>query len=137
MSAESVLGALGLREFLAEDFLAVQLVVMAGTAAFFVFSMAMMIMAARSAGSARRARKDAEAQFRKAQDVLVEARQISAQIERAAGRRMAADAHAPIRVGAKDTTPEAEVEIIAENLDAATEAATVPKSLLRRSPRRR
>ncbi len=156
MSAESVLSTLGLGELLARDFLAVQLVILAATGGLFAMSLAMMIMAARSAGGARKARTDAEAQLRSAQDFVVEARQLSAQIERGASRPVASAAASPppIRVSARETTPEAEIEIInarhddgaaspAErklgnrNLDAAKEAATVPKSLLGAFRRRR
>lgn len=145
MNAEAVLQSLGLGEVLSRDVLGVQLAVLAATAALFVFSLAMMIMAARSAGGARKARRDAESCLRHAQDVVVEARQLSAQIDRA-GARANPDGGAPIRVGARETTPEADIEVIGlnkssavstRNLDAAKESSTVPKGLLGRSPRRR
>ena len=149
MSAESVVTMLGLGDLLGRDLLAVQIIVLGATAGLLVLSMAMMIMAARSAGGARRARLEAEAQMRSAQDLVVEARQISVQIDRGEAKRSAASDHPkrPIRVSARETTPEAEVEIISgkhrcgadssaerdlksRNLDVATEAATVPKGLL-------
>lgn len=144
MTAEAVLQSLGLSEMLSRDVLGVQLAVLAATAALFVFSLAMMIMAARSAGGALKARREAESYLRHAQDVIVEARQLSAQIERAAARSKDNNA-APVRVSARETTPEADVEVIGlnksnavstRNLDAAREASTVPKGLLGRSPRR-
>lgn len=150
MSAESVIGALGLGDLLARDFISVQLVILTATAALFALSLTMMVMAARSAGGARRARGEAEALLRSAQDSVVEARQLSAKIERA-GERIRSEAAverrhgAPVRVSARETTAEADVEILdlkgsevvsARNLEAARESATVPKGLLGRSRRR-
>lgn len=145
MSAESVVRLLGLGELLGGDFLAVQLLVLAATAGLFAMSLALMIFAARSAGGARKARIEAEAHMRSAQDLVVEARQLSAQIDRASSRNNASTDYAaakPIRVGSRETTPEAEVEIIeakhgSRNLDVAKEAATVPKNLLGAFRRRR
>ena len=145
MSAEGVLGALGLGELLARDYLAVQLIVLGATGGLFALSLAMMVMAARSAGGARKARGDAEALLRNAQDVVVEARQLSAKMERAGAKSASAERHGqPVRVSARQTTDEAEIEILdlkhadlsSRNLDAAKESATVPKGLLGRSRRR-
>ncbi len=131
-------------EFLGRDVLGVQFVILAATAALFVLSLAMMIMAGRSAGGARKARLEAESHLRGAQDVVVEARQLSAQIDRAAAR-VKGDGAQPIRVSARETTPEADIDIIdlnksnavsSRNLDAAKEAASVPKGLLGRARRR-
>lgn len=146
MSADSIVSALGLSEMLAQDFLSVQLLILAATALLFALSIAMMILAARSAGGARKYRLEAETILRGAQDVMVEARQISAKIERAAispspGVSMSNRASAPIRVSARETTDEAEIEILdlkhadvikSRDLDAARESATVPRGLLRR-----
>jgi hypothetical protein len=143
MSAESVVTALGLGELFATDMLAVQLVILAATVAAFVFSLALMVMAGRAASSAKRARVEAEGLLRSAQDFAVEARQIAAKIEKG-GERVAAAAEEkprvspPTRVSARETTPEAEVEIItlkeqdraARNLEAAKDAASVPSKLL-------
>lgn len=143
MNAEAVLQSLGLGEVLSRDVLGVQVAVLTATAALFVFSLAMMIMSARSAGGARKARHEAESYLRHAQDVVVEARQLSAQIERATARSK--DNAAPVRVSARETTPEADIEVIdlnkpnavsTRNLDAAKESSTVPKGLLGRSRRR-
>lgn len=144
MNAEAISQTLNLGEFVGRDVLGVQLAVLAATAALFVFSLAMMIMAARSAGGARKARLEAENHLRIAQDVVVEARQLSAQIERASAHAKP-DGAAPIRVSARTTTPEADIEFIdagkssalsSRNLDAAKESATVPKGLIGRSRRR-
>lgn len=143
MSAESVVTALGLGELFATDILAVQLVILAATVAAFVFSLALMVMAGRSASTARRARVEAEGLLRSAQDFAVEARQLAAKFEKG-GERVSASAEPkarpapPTRVSARETTPEAEVEIItlkeqdraARNLEAAKEAASVPSKLL-------
>lgn len=143
MGAEAMMSALGLGELFAQDVLAVQLVVLAATVASFVLSLALMILAGRSAGAARRARGEAEGLLRSAQDFAVEARQLAAKVDRIAASAAAEPATegkaAPAtRVGARETTPEAEVEIIslkeqdraARNLEAAKESASVPTKLL-------
>lgn len=140
MSAESIVAALGLGELLAADVLAVQLLILGGTISSFVVSLALMIMAGRSARSARLARSEAEGLLRSAQDFAVEARQLAAKLDKG-GERVSAAApqSAPAtRVSARETTPEAEVEIItlkeqdraARNLEAAKDAASVPSRLL-------
>ena len=143
MTAEAILQGLGLGELLSRDVLGVQLAILGVTIALLVVSSAMMILAARSAGGARKARMQAENCLRSAQDVVVEARQLSAQIDRAAAKAKG-DGPAPIRVSARETTPEAEIDIVdlkrshivsGRNLDAAKEAASVPKNLLGRSRR--
>lgn len=147
MNADAILQSIGLGEFLSRDVLGVQLLILALTATLFVFSLAIMIMTMKSAGGARKARHEAEAHIRTAQDFVVEARQLSAQIDRAAARGKVggADGAAPIRISARETTAEADVEIVDlrhsdvvsnRNLDAAKESATVPKGLLGRSRRR-
>lgn len=142
MSAESVVAALGLGELFATDVLAVQLVILAATVASFVFSLALMVIAGRAASSARRARGEADGLLRSAQDFAVEARQLAAKIERGAERIAAAEDKPNLspstRVSARETTPEAEIEIIAlkeqdraaRNLAAAKDAASVPSKLL-------
>lgn len=143
MSAESLVSTLA--DYMGGDYLLVQLAILAATGVIFVLSVAMMILAARSAGGARRARSDAESYLRNAQNVVVEARQLSAKIERAMAARPRGESgdekgH-PVRVSARETTAEAEVEIVASkkadtastrDLDAARESATVPSGLLRR-----
>ena len=143
---ENILQSLGLGDLLGRDILGVQLVVLAATAALFVLSLAMVIFASRAARTARKARREAEGYLRTAQDVVVEARQLSAQIDRATARKAAEiDVGAPIRVSARETTPEAEIEIVGKkrtdavserNLEAARESATVPNRLIGRNSRR-
>lgn len=144
MSGEALASALGLGELFAQDIIAVQMIILAATVAAFVFSLALMIMAGRSATGARRARAEAEGLLRSAQDFAVEARQLAARVERieksvSAAAPEAKTPSAPAtRVSARETTPEAEVEIIslkeqdsaARNLEAAKEAASVPSRLL-------
>lgn len=141
MSADRIMEALGLGELLARDVLAVQLIVLAATAVIFAMAVAILLMAAQATGRARRARLEVETHLRSAQDAVVEARQISAQFERAKARAAASEMAPPIRVSARETTPEAEVVIFddkrsdavsSRNLAAAKESATVPKKLLRR-----
>ncbi len=144
MSAESFVSALGLGGLFATDIMAVQLIILAATVGSFVFSLALMVMAGRSANSARRARAEAEGLLRSAQDFAVEARQLSAKIEKGGERASAASAEPaarpaqPIRISASETTPEAEVEFLtlkeqdraSRNLEAAKDAASVPSKLL-------
>jgi hypothetical protein len=143
MSGETIASALGLGELFAQDVLAVQLIILTATVAAFVFSLALMIMAGRSATGARRARAESEGLLRSAQDFAVEARQLAAKFERAPERVSAAAdprpaSSSPTRVSARETTPEAEIEIIslkeqdraARNLEAAKDAASVPTRLL-------
>jgi biopolymer transport protein ExbB/TolQ len=149
MTDEMIASALGLGEVFAQDVLAMQLVILAATVAAFVFSLAMMVMTGRAATSARRARAEAEGLLRSAQDFAVEARQLAAKLDRGAERAAASPdakpAAPPTRVSARETTPEAEVEIIsheeqdraARNLEAAKEAASVPARLLGGLRRRR
>lgn len=144
MSAESVLSILGLGELMATDFLAVQLVILAATIAAFVLSLALMIFSGRSAVASRRARAEAEGLLRSAQDFAVEARQLAAKFDRSAEKTSAnapqtsARPNPSTRVSARETTPEAAIEIItlreqdraARNLEAAKDAASVPSKLL-------
>lgn len=145
MSGEMIASALGLGELFAQDVLAVQLVILGATVAAFVFSLASMIMTGRSATSARRARAEAEGLLRSAQDFAVEARQLAAKFERTPATEDGKAFAPPTRVSARETTPEAEIEIItleeqdraARNLDAAKDAASVPSKLLGGFRRRR
>jgi len=137
VNAQSVLDAIGLGELVARDVLAVQLMVLAATVAAFVISLALAVVASRSARRAGRARADAETFLRSAQDIVVEARQISAHIDRATARSATVEPIAPVRVSARETTPEAAIAIDRGDapadraLGAAAEAASVPKGLLR------
>jgi hypothetical protein len=148
MTAERFIEALGFGGLFALDAYGVQLLILAATVAALVFSLAMMVMAGRAAGAAKRASADAEACLRSAQDMVVEARQLAARDRQATERVHAAEApsqangkrSAPIRVSARETTTEAEVEILrlkdadraAGNraLNEAAESASVPKGLL-------
>lgn len=145
MNAQSIVEALGLGDLAAGDLLAVQLAILAATFGLFAISLVIMIVASKSASGARAARAEAEAQLRSAQDFAVEARQLAAQLDRAAARgRASVDAPAPIRVSARETTPEADVEIMElkpsdavsnRNLDAAKDSVTIPRGLMRRRRR--
>ncbi|HNR77281.1 MAG TPA: hypothetical protein PKM48_09140 [Parvularculaceae bacterium] len=141
MDMETVLEALGWGELVARDVLGVQLLVLTATTAAFAFSLALAILAARAAKRSLKARAEAETCLRSAQDLVVEARQLSAQIDRAATRNAAGvEKGAPVRVSARQTTPEADVAIEREaaadkNLGAAAESASVPKGLWRRRQR--
>lgn len=128
------------------------------TAASLVFCLSMAVLAARAAKSARQARAEAEAALRSAQDFVVEARQLSARIDRAqsnpASINQSGAAPLPIRVSSRATTSEADVKIeqrrapgivakgaknavpSSRDLDAARESATVPSGLIRRQSAR-
>ena len=78
--------------------------------------------------------------MRQAQDLVVEARQLTSQMDRANARNAAGGAiGGPMRVSARHSTPDADVEIeriehnesADRNLGAAAESASVPKGLLR------
>ena len=144
MSLETIVQALGLGGLVGRDILAVQIAILFAMVFLFALSAAMMMTAGRAARGARKAKMEAEACLRNAQDVVVEARQLSGQIERATSRSNIAgvDRAKPIRVGARQTTPEADVNIKSaqlsdavsvRNLDEAREASTVPRGLIPRS----
>ncbi|MEX0643701.1 MAG: hypothetical protein WD076_00200 [Parvularculaceae bacterium] len=161
MAFEGLLSPQGLGEFLARDFFTLQVGVMVLTALAFLCTFVLCLMAFRAAGGAKRARIDAEAHYRAAQDLAVEVRHLTAQIERATGRRMTSVPSTPVRVGASELTDEAEIEIIGSDLrgddalggagrdaadgdlahekalDEAKKAATVPAALLGGLLRRR
>ncbi|MEZ5922189.1 MAG: hypothetical protein R3C60_12685 [Parvularculaceae bacterium] len=95
-----------------------------------------MILAGRAAGSARTSKKEAETILRSAQDLVVEARQLSSRMERVHASSPSDDRpRAPVRVSARETTPEAEVEVLdlaerdvaGRNLSAAKDGSTVPQ----------
>ncbi len=141
MNAQSIIEAIGLGDLTGDDILAAQLIILAASFGLFTISLVMMIVASKSARGARRARAEAEGYLRSAQDFAVEARQLSAHRDKAAARGMpAADAPTPIRVSARETTPEANIEIMElkpsdvvsnRNLDAAKDAVTVLRPMSR------
>lgn len=160
---ENLASVLGLRELLAGDMFAAQLGVLAVTTFLVVCSFVLCLMAFRAAGAARRARGEAEAHFRAAQDLAVEMRRLTAQVEKAMTRRAAAASvpSTPLRASAAEATGEAGVTIepaepeesadaahasgeetveaaSAERaLEAAKKAATIPSALLGAMLRRR
>ncbi len=152
MASEGLLSPQGLGEFLARDFFTLQVGVMTLTALAFLCTFVLCLLAFRAAGAAKRSRLDAEAHYRAAEDLAVEVRHLTAQIERATGRRMSSS---PVRVGASELTDEAEIEVISSPddgaameaadddpardraLDAAKKAATLPAALLGGLLRRR
>jgi biopolymer transport protein ExbB/TolQ len=156
MSFEGLWSFLGLGDLLGEDVFAIQMSVLTVTVLLFICSFIVCLMAFRAAGAARRARSEAEAHFRSAQDLAVEVRHLTAQVEKATHRRSAAAAaSSPIRVGASETPDEAEIEIISapaedpsaderladeangRTLEEAKKAATIPSALLGRFRRGR
>lgn len=138
MSAEEFLSSLGLRDFFD------QISFETFTILLFVASFVLCMMAFKAAGAARRARNEAAAHVKSAQDLAAEVRHLTAQVEKATHRR----ASAPVRVGSSESTDEAEIEIISapaedfdedermaheangRTLEEAKKAATVPSALL-------
>lgn len=141
-----MLSVLGLDGLSGDRLLAIELGVFGATVLVFLMSLIVMIVSARFAGKTRRAKADAEARLRTAQDLVVEARQLSAQIERAAARAEGR-AHRPdarTRVAARDAAIEADVDIqklgsadavSVRNLDVARDSASVPNLLVERKRR--
>jgi len=135
MSVESLLAALGLSEVLAGGVTAVEFGLVVGSVLAFAGSLALMILAGRAAGSARSSKREAESILRSAQDLVVEARQLSSRMERAHASGPDDRPRAPVRVSARETTPEAEVEVLdlaerdvaGRNLSAAKDGSTVPQ----------
>lgn len=138
MAVEEFLSALGLRDFF--DEIGFQTL----TILLFVASLVVCMMAFQAAGAARKARNEAKAHLRSAQDLADEMRHLTAQVEKATHKRVST----PVRVGSSETTAEAEIEIIASDdqsfgegdrlaneangrtLEEAKKAATVPSALL-------
>lgn len=136
---------MGLPYLMEGDVLGMQIAVLAASALLFAASIVVAIMAFRAAGAASKSRLLAEGHHRAVQDLSVELRRLSAQVERVANKRYAAPEEASpveagVRIGAADGAEEAEVSVIAapdappatHDLDAAKIAATVPSALIPR-----
>lgn len=138
MDPSVMLNIPGFDELSGARLLAAEIGILGATLFVFFLSLIAMALSARFASGARRARADAEARLRSAQDLVVEARQLSAQIDRAAARAEGR-AHRPearLRVAAREGADEADVDIVksgaadavtARNLDAARDGASVPR----------
>lgn len=138
MSVEGFLSSLGLRDLFE------QIGFETATILLFISSIVICMMAFQAAGAARKARNEAKAHLRSAQDLADEMRHLTAQVEKATHKRVST----PVRVGSSETTDEAEIEIIAADdpsfdegdrlaneangrtLEEAKKAATVPSALL-------
>ena len=121
-------GLFGFGGATASSFMIGHFALAAATFAMFAISGGFSIAAIRNAREARDARADAEKHKRSAQDLAVEVRHLTAQVERALARAQAGAAPVerpaalagggamgsnPVRVGAAKDTEEAEIEIIA------------------------
>ncbi|MEZ5896053.1 MAG: hypothetical protein R3C40_01590 [Parvularculaceae bacterium] len=154
MPVNEFLASVGLGGLKEADVMLVQMGILAVTVILLVLALTFVGMAFRASGRADRALAVTKNHLRTIQDLTVEVRQLSAQTERTASKRYAAtraeptDVIAPLRVGARETTPEADVLILEDadqavdgnsrrNLEAARESATVPRSLLTGLVRRR
>ncbi|MEQ8936778.1 MAG: hypothetical protein RIE56_13395 [Amphiplicatus sp.] len=157
MAFEEFLMRVGLGELVAEDFFLAQILLMSLTALLFAASLVMCVMAFKAATAARRARSEAEAHFLSAKDLAVEMRHLTAQVELATKRPAAK----PVRIEIVEplvdaaanedqaSTPaeddserganfaEEDVAPFDKTLDAAKEAASVPKALVGSFLRRR
>lgn len=116
----------------------------------FISSLVICMMAFQAAGAARKARNEAKGYLKSAQDLALEVRHLTAQVEKATHKRATAASSGPVRVGASETTEEAEISIIdaptdessydeddrlaneanGRTLEEAKKAATVPSALL-------
>ena len=167
MSLQDMLSALGFGGLTASEFVSIaELAMLFGSGILFLSTFVLCMMAFRATGAAQQARKAAETHFRSAQDLAVEVRHLTAQVEKSTARRTAEASvpASPVRVGALETTGEADVEIIADHageegatlgevetvaaapeatapsdprLEEATRAASVPSALLMKRRRRR
>jgi hypothetical protein len=142
MSVEGFLSAIGLGDLLAADFFLTQIGLLTGAGLLFLCSLVACLLAFRAAGSAQRARIQAETQFRSAQSLASEIRHLTAQIELAAKRPATADAGyaAALDLGEEAMATRADhagLEAGDAALEAAKKAATEPSALLRGRRRRR
>ena len=83
MNFEQVLASFGLGGLVADAFFVTQIGVLALTGILFAASLALCIMAMRAAFTAKRARNEAQMTVASMQDMAVEMRQLTAQVERA------------------------------------------------------
>ena len=84
MNVEEVLASFGLGGLVADEFFFTQIGILTLTGILFAGSLALCIMAMRAAFSAKRARNEAQLSVDSMQDLAVEMRQLTAQVERAA-----------------------------------------------------
>ncbi|MEL6365317.1 MAG: hypothetical protein AAFR11_10815 [Pseudomonadota bacterium] len=115
-------GLFGFGGVVAESFFWGHVAIAGASAMMFIASFGFCAAAFRAVQDAKSARADAEAHKRSAQDLAVEVRHLTAQVERALARAEGGVADPgrtsrshPVRVGATRDTEEAEVEIIASN----------------------
>lgn len=157
MAFEEFLMRVGLGELVAEDFFLAQIVLMSLTALLFAASLVMCVMAFRAATAARKARSEARTHLLSAQDLAVEMRHLTAQVElatkRPAAKAVKIDLVEPLVEAAANedqtsapagrdsesgaTFAEEEAAPSDKTLDAAKEAASVPKALVGSFLRRR
>lgn len=141
MGFESFLAGVGLGGLVAEDFFFAQVVLMSVTALLFLASLVISLMAFRAAAAARQARREAN-------DLAAEMRHLTAQVELAVKRPAARPVEAAMAPCADEADENERMDVandaVAEEpppadrtLDAAREAATVPKALVGSLLRRR
>ncbi len=159
MAFEEFLARIGLGQLAADDLFLGQLLLIGVTALLFAASLVMCVLAFRAATAARMARRDAEAHFLAAKDLAVEMRHLTAQVElatkRPAAKPVRIDAVEPLVEAAANEDKAASSEAVIpqdaetsdrsggeppasdKTLDAAKEAASVPKALVGSFLRRR
>jgi hypothetical protein len=147
MSFEEFMALTGLEALLADGFFTTQLGILMITGLLFLASFAFCLLAMKSAGSARRMRREATALFEDMQSLAGEMRSMKESVSDPSSYR-------GVRVGSREMTPEADVEIrhrreprrrdetleLREedrDLAAARRAAIEPSALLRRGFLRR
>ncbi len=123
MSIEGLLSMSGLGEFVDQDFFVAQVALLGGTVLFFILSCVFCIMAFRSAIAARDARGEAQAYFKSAEDLAVEVRRLTAQVE-ATAQNKRAPMTAPIE-GAVSASVPANLAASDDEAEPANDVATV------------
>ena len=139
MNSEQVLASLGLVGQVADEMFVTQIGVLALTGLLFVASMALCIMAARAASSAKRTRDDVQGVAASMQDMKDEMRQLTAQIERASYTSNRTETEDGVS-DAPATSGETRLAADEENIDPPSEsdgANRAPSALFRGFLRRR
>lgn len=152
MPVEQILASIGLGDLVIEDFFLVQVGVLAATIILLVVSLIFVLMAFKAARSAKGLESGIEDQFHAIKSLAAEMHELHDQTLRnvndyttePAQDRCNIEDRDKIKVGASQTTPEAEIEVIADlkeapnnteetdaNLSAARDGVSVPSALLR------
>lgn len=130
MNFEQVIASFGLGGLVADEFFVTQIGVLTLTAILFAASLALCIMAARAASTAKRVRDDVQSSAASMQDMAVEMRQLTAQVERASY----AQSHVDHEDDATEANDETSLDSYADETNPPTEGnhkRSRPSALLR------